>query len=54
MPESATKRYLPYEDGSGSDVSVADYYKIPNRFLAHLLAKKASLRDPIEGLATVR
>ena len=49
MPESAIKRYLPYTDRKGADVSIADYDKIPNRFLSTSVSKESQFERPYLG-----
>ncbi len=49
MPESAIKRYLPYTDKKGADVSLADYAKIPNRFLGTSSSKESQFERPFLG-----
>ena len=49
MPESAIKRYLPYTDKKGFDVSLADYAKIPNRFLGTSSSKESQFERPFLG-----
>ena len=49
MPESAIKRYLPYTDKKGFDVSLADYAKIPNRFLGTSSSKESQFEKPFLG-----
>ncbi len=49
MPESAIKRYLPYTDKKGFDVSITERSQLPNRFLRTSSSKESQFERPYLG-----